>query len=249
MQKAGFVSILPLSGQRRQHHDGAGPRGHSDGGAARRRLAMGQTPATSRRWAMPLLRGRGFTECGSRLVQTHVTVINETLARLHFGGEDPIGKRVYFGGVPVDRRARVARRSSAWSAMCGTAASKASPTRAPTTCSASTGAARSRWRCAPTSRRRPPRPRCAPCWRDTIRASRSSRSVPPATSSTTRSATRRLLVWLAGVFAHGRVRRRACSASTASSRAWWRNGSARSACAWRSAPPPRTCIGSSSHMG
>jgi hypothetical protein len=32
---------------------------------------------------------------------THVTVINETFARLHFPNEDPIGRRVYFGAIPA----------------------------------------------------------------------------------------------------------------------------------------------------
>jgi hypothetical protein len=43
------------------------------------------------------VRGRDFRQ-QDLAGATHVTVINETLARLHFAGEDPIGKRVYFGG-------------------------------------------------------------------------------------------------------------------------------------------------------
>lgn len=48
----------------------------------------------------PLVRGRDFTPADLTRPD-HVTIINETLARLYFPGEDPIGKRVYFGPVPA----------------------------------------------------------------------------------------------------------------------------------------------------
>lgn len=47
----------------------------------------------------PMVRGRDFT--AQDLARSdHVTIINETLARLYFPGQDPIGKRVYFGPIP-----------------------------------------------------------------------------------------------------------------------------------------------------
>jgi putative ABC transport system permease protein len=49
---------------------------------------------------VPILRGRDFSAADLTRPQ-HVTVINATLARLYFPGEDPIGKRVHFGPVPA----------------------------------------------------------------------------------------------------------------------------------------------------
>jgi putative ABC transport system permease protein len=46
--------------------------------------------------AMPLLKGRFFT--GQETLDSHVVIINETLARRYFPREDPIGKRFKFGG-------------------------------------------------------------------------------------------------------------------------------------------------------
>ncbi|MBO0859293.1 MAG: ABC transporter permease [Chloracidobacterium sp.] len=46
--------------------------------------------------AMPLLKGRFFTR--QETLGSHVAIINETLARRYFPGEDPIGKRFKFGG-------------------------------------------------------------------------------------------------------------------------------------------------------
>ena len=98
IQKAGFVSILPLSGS-------AGSTMTVQG---REDIPMAERPDVGWQWAspgyfeamgIPLLRGRGFTSA-DLAGPTHVTLINDTLARLHFGGEDPIGKRVYFGGFP-----------------------------------------------------------------------------------------------------------------------------------------------------
>ena len=45
---------------------------------------------------MKLRAGRGFTEQDSENTRP-VVVINETLARRHFAGEDPIGKRILGG--------------------------------------------------------------------------------------------------------------------------------------------------------
>ena len=50
---------------------------------------------------VPILRGRDFT-AADLTRPDHVTIVNETLARLYFPGQDPIGKRVYFGPVPAD---------------------------------------------------------------------------------------------------------------------------------------------------
>ena len=46
----------------------------------------------------PILRGRGFTE-NDRAGAEDVIVINDRLARDHFAGEDPIGKRMRTGGM------------------------------------------------------------------------------------------------------------------------------------------------------
>jgi len=46
--------------------------------------------------AMPLLKGRFFTR--QETIDSHLVIVNETLARRCFPGEDPIGKRFKFGG-------------------------------------------------------------------------------------------------------------------------------------------------------
>ena len=61
---------------------------------------MERTRPTSSRWACRSCKARGFSNADLRSPE-HVTVINETLARIHFPGEDPVGHRVYFGPVPA----------------------------------------------------------------------------------------------------------------------------------------------------
>jgi predicted permease len=53
-------------------------------------------PAHFRTLGIPLLRGRGLTE-DDRAGRPRVAVINETAARRFWPGEDPIGRRVWFG--------------------------------------------------------------------------------------------------------------------------------------------------------
>ncbi len=53
-------------------------------------------PGYFKTMGIPLLRGRDFTEEDFQRAQ-HSTIVNETLARTIFAGEDPIGKRVQFG--------------------------------------------------------------------------------------------------------------------------------------------------------
>ncbi len=98
VQAAGFVSILPLSGS-------AGSTLTVQG---REDIPVAARPEVGWHWASPdyfdtmgirLLRGRTFTAADLDR-PGHVTVINERLARVHFPNEDPIGDRVYFGGVP-----------------------------------------------------------------------------------------------------------------------------------------------------
>ena len=96
VRAAGFVSVLPL----------AGNTGSTLTIQGREDTPMPLRPTVGWHWAspgyfaamgVPLVRGRDFTAEDVSRTQ-HVTIINETLARLNFPGEDPIGKHVYFGG-------------------------------------------------------------------------------------------------------------------------------------------------------
>ena len=99
IEQAGFVSILPL----------AGNTGSTMTVQGREDVPMTSRPDVGWQWASPgyfdaigirVVRGRDLSfDDLSR--STHVTVINETLARLHFPNEDPIGHRVYFGPIPA----------------------------------------------------------------------------------------------------------------------------------------------------
>jgi predicted permease len=51
--------------------------------------------------AVPILRGRGFGEA-DRAGSPKVAVVNETFARQQFGGADPIGRQIAFGGPAFD---------------------------------------------------------------------------------------------------------------------------------------------------
>jgi predicted permease len=99
VQKAGFTWLLPLNGSA----------GSSMTVQGREQVPAAERPDVGWVWAdpgyfdaigIPIVRGRGFTAADLE-TKTHVTLVNETLARLHFAGEDPIGKRVYFGRVPA----------------------------------------------------------------------------------------------------------------------------------------------------
>ena len=96
VSSAGVISNLPLAGNTGST---LSIQGQDD-------VPLALRPTVGWHWTSPgyfdalgmrIVRGRDFT-AGDVARTPHVTVINETLARLHFGGEDPIGKRVYFGG-------------------------------------------------------------------------------------------------------------------------------------------------------
>ena len=59
------------------------------------------TPAYFATMQIPLLKGRAFTD-QDRATAPPVVIINETLARQHWAGRDPIGKRIRFN-APLDR--------------------------------------------------------------------------------------------------------------------------------------------------
>jgi predicted permease len=99
VEQAGFVSILPLSGS-------AGSALTIQG---REDVPIAARPDIGWQWASPgyfdaigirIVRGRDLSY-DDLARDTHVTVINETFARLHFPDADPIGRRVYFGPIPA----------------------------------------------------------------------------------------------------------------------------------------------------
>src|SRR5215813_8494118 len=60
----------------------------------------GVGPDYFRVMGMRLRAGRGFTEQDNKNAPG-VVIINETLARRYFSGEDPIGKRIFYGNRPT----------------------------------------------------------------------------------------------------------------------------------------------------
>jgi predicted permease len=95
VRDAGAVNFLPLYG---------GPGSATDFTVEGRPEAPpGQAPGTSVRVAdpgyfgamgIPLLRGRNFTDVEAREAR-HVVLISAAMARQHFPGENPIGKRIF----------------------------------------------------------------------------------------------------------------------------------------------------------
>ena len=95
---SGVVSRLPLSGVGR----GGDPfsiegRAWRSGGAIPQFANyQAASPEYFRAMGIPLLKGRFFTDRDSRVAEP-VVVINETLARGFFAGEEPLGKRILVG--------------------------------------------------------------------------------------------------------------------------------------------------------
>ena len=61
----------------------------------------GVNPGFFTAFGLRLMRGREFTPA-DRLSQPHVAIVNETFARQHYPGQDPIGQRVRWTGDPND---------------------------------------------------------------------------------------------------------------------------------------------------
>jgi putative ABC transport system permease protein len=97
---AAYTSQLPLSGELDEYgvHFDPGPGGVPEGGYSTFRY--GVTPGYLETMQIPLLRGRLLNE-GDIGNAPHVVLISESLARLRFRGENPIGHRVHVGRVDL----------------------------------------------------------------------------------------------------------------------------------------------------
>ncbi len=95
---ASATSVVPLSGRSGWTSDasvaGRPPDAYVNG-VAHREVA----PGYFRTMGVPVLRGRSFTEADDPS-GTRVVVINQTLARQYFRGQDPIGQRICFDQHP-----------------------------------------------------------------------------------------------------------------------------------------------------
>jgi predicted permease len=94
---AALVRRVPLSGNR-------GTISYTlPGRSAAEPLSAGEnmiSPGYFRTMQIPMVRGRDFTE-GDDLRAPAVVIVNQTLARVAFGGEDPVGRSVGFPGMPI----------------------------------------------------------------------------------------------------------------------------------------------------
>ena len=96
VKHAGFTSQLPLGwagGRAGFYPEGAGP-GPTIYGANDRVI----TPGYFETLRIPLLRGRFFTE-GDSMDAPAVVIINQTMARTFWPNQDPLGKRLRYGGM------------------------------------------------------------------------------------------------------------------------------------------------------
>ncbi len=101
VERAAAVNHVPLEGDRWSNSfyiEGRPTPAPAEASNATYRVA---TPGYFQTMGTTLLRGRDFAET-DRHDAPRVLIINETMARLHFAGEDPIAKRVKVGGSEAD---------------------------------------------------------------------------------------------------------------------------------------------------
>ncbi|HSE97829.1 MAG TPA: ABC transporter permease [Blastocatellia bacterium] len=97
VEAAGAVSELPFSGSRTRSSfaiEGRPQSNPGEGDAADRRAI---TPDYFKAMGIPLIAGRYFNDRDRKESQPAI-IINQAMARAHWPGEDPIGKRVRIGG-------------------------------------------------------------------------------------------------------------------------------------------------------
>jgi putative ABC transport system permease protein len=97
VQSAGAVSSLPLSGGGTDSDFGIEGRPPAEPGHPQVAWYSSVTPAYFRAMGTRLQRGREFTDADSS-DSSKVVMISETMARRFFPEEDPLGKRLVFGG-------------------------------------------------------------------------------------------------------------------------------------------------------
>ena len=99
VESAAFVNYLPLGGANSSDSylvEGEPEPAPGQEHEGRYRVA---TPDYFRTMEIPIVRGRAFTE-QDKAGATAVVIVNETLARQHWPGQDPLGKRIRFYGPP-----------------------------------------------------------------------------------------------------------------------------------------------------
>ncbi len=98
VQSAGAVSSLPLSGGGTDSDFGIEGRPPAEPGQNPVAWYSSVTPGYFRAMGIRLLRGREFTEADNADAPK-IVLISETMARRYFSEEDPVGKRLVFGGA------------------------------------------------------------------------------------------------------------------------------------------------------
>jgi len=101
VESAAAVNFLPLGGSNASDDylvEGAPAPPPGQGNDGRYRVC---TPDYFTTMRIPILKGRAFTE-QDKAGATPVVIVNETLARKHWPGQDPLGKRIRFD-APLDK--------------------------------------------------------------------------------------------------------------------------------------------------
>ncbi len=101
IESAGVINPLPFGGSSSSNTFTIEGRPPLDPGETPHSYYRAISPDYFRTMGIPLLKGRAFTERDVK-DQPPVLIINETLARRFFAGEDPLGKRIIIGFDPID---------------------------------------------------------------------------------------------------------------------------------------------------
>ena len=102
VQSAGAVSVLPLSGGGSSGSFRIEGRDTPQGQSAPHGARWAATPEYFKTMGIPIIRGRYF-EDRDTAEAAQVAIIDESLAKKFWPGEDPVGKRITFQGPPTNR--------------------------------------------------------------------------------------------------------------------------------------------------